>query len=501
MEPSNQKRAKLVGYDNFVRSNPLSDKFGVQSFHHLEFVAGDAGLTASAWCTALGFHKVAKSTMLTGNKAYASHVIASGGVRLAFSSPYGVATETPAAETWEPAACPNPALAPSAMHAAYAAHGLSVCAVGLLVDDAAAAFAAAVAGGATPRAPPRTACDGSYAVAEVLLYGDCSLRFVSGAALADGSLAFLPGYEAVAPVGLEGKPDTRTFGIASIDHVVGNVADLLATVDYIGGMTGFHEFAEFTAEDVGTVDSGLNSMVRAQFCSRRAIRRRAILRRPRPPHTGARVEQRARAAAGERADGRVEAQESDPHVPRAARRRGRAAHRPQDRRRLRHRPRDARRGESAQSDAQFRRAILRARAILRPRRDIRRLTRPADLPSQGAARCGFELMERPRDVYYDKLKEKLGDGLTDAEVQKCRELGILADRDDQGVLLQIFTKPVGDRSTLFLEIIQRVGCTLDAATNRQVEQRPGCGGFGKGNFHELFRAIEEYETKAGINKL
>ena len=56
-------------------------------------------------------------------------------------------------------------------------------------------------------------------------------------------------------------------------------------------------------------------------------------------------------------------------------------------------------------------------------------------------------MERPREVYYDKLKEKLGDGLTDAEVQKCRELGILADRDDQGVLLQIFTKPVGDRST------------------------------------------------------
>ena len=494
MEPSNQKRAKLVGYDNFVRSNPLSDKFGVQSFHHLEFVAGDAGLTASAWCTALGFHKVAKSTMLTGNKAYASHVIASGGVRLAFSSPYGATTETPTAETWEPAACPNPALAPSAMHAAYAAHGLSVCAVGLLVDDAAAAFAAAVAGGATPRAPPRTACDGSYAVAEVLLYGDCSLRFVSGAALADGSLAFLPGYEAVAPVGLEGKPDTRTFGIASIDHVVGNVADLLATVDYIGGMTGFHEFAEFTAEDVGTVDSGLNSMVRAILLSRNSSARnsptRFVLR------TGARVEQRARAAAGERADGRLEAQVSDPHVPRAARRRGRPAHRPQDRRRLRHRPRDARRGESARNSA---RAILPAQFSLPAPYDS-----DAPLPvsdPQGAARCGFELMERPREVYYDKLKEKLGDGLTDAEVQKCRELGILADRDDQGVLLQIFTKPVGDRSTLFLEIIQRVGCTLDAATNRQVEQRPGCGGFGKGNFHELFRAIEEYETKAGINKL
>ena len=69
------------------------------------------------------------------------------------------------------------------------------------------------------------------------------------------------------------------------------------------------------------------------------------------------------------------------------------------------------------------------------------------------------------------------------------------------MLLQIFTKPIGDRSTLFLEIIQRVGCTTDPQTRRAIEQTPGCGGFGKGNFHELFRAIEEYETKAGINKL
>jgi 4-hydroxyphenylpyruvate dioxygenase len=100
-------------------------------------------------------------------------------------------------------------------------------------------------------------------------------------------------------------------------------------------------------------------------------------------------------------------------------------------------------------------------------------------------------------------------------------LGILADRDDLGILLQIFTRPVGDRSTLFLEIIQRIGCevqvpqidgvgiedesaggSLQGGTGKArvfVEQTPGCGGFGKGNFHELFRAIEEYETKAGIN--
>ena len=81
------------------------------------------------------------------------------------------------------------------------------------------------------------------------------------------------------------------------------------------------------------------------------------------------------------------------------------------------------------------------------------------------------------------------------------ELGILVDRDDQGVLLQIFTKPVGDRATLFFEVIQRVGCDIDEVTQREIEQLLGCGGFGKGNFHELFRAIEEYETRAGINKL
>jgi len=52
---------------------------------------------------------------------------------------------------------------------------------------------------------------------------------------------------------------------------------------------------------------------------------------------------------------------------------------------------------------------------------------------------------------------------------------------------------VGDRPTLFLEIIQRVGCDLDSKTGKKVQQQAGCGGFGKGNFTELFKSIEEYE--------
>jgi len=59
------------------------------------------------------------------------------------------------------------------------------------------------------------------------------------------------------------------------------------------------------------------------------------------------------------------------------------------------------------------------------------------------------------------------------------------------VLIQIFTKPIGDRPTIFMEIIERVGCMIKK--EEEVYQAAGCGGFGKGNFSELFKSIEDYE--------
>jgi 4-hydroxyphenylpyruvate dioxygenase len=79
------------------------------------------------------------------------------------------------------------------------------------------------------------------------------------------------------------------------------------------------------------------------------------------------------------------------------------------------------------------------------------------------------------------------------QYEKLEELGILADSDDEGILLQIFTKPIGDRPTLFFEIIQRIGCLYTSEGAETQVERSGCGGFGKGNFRELFRAIEEHE--------
>ena len=96
---------------------------------------------------------------------------------------------------------------------------------------------------------------------------------------------------------------------------------------------------------------------------------------------------------------------------------------------------------------------------------------------------------------------KIGNALTVDQYKLVEELGILVDKDDQGVLLQVFTKPVGDRPTLFLEIIQRVGClreVRDKAEEVRLVQAGGCGGFGKGNFKELFKSVEEYESTLDV---
>ena len=81
--------------------------------------------------------------------------------------------------------------------------------------------------------------------------------------------------------------------------------------------------------------------------------------------------------------------------------------------------------------------------------------------------------------YYDDLKERVGD--IDEEIETLKSLNILVDRDDEGYLLQIFTKPVEDRPTLFFEIIQRKGAVS----------------FGKGNFKALFESIEREQALRG----
>ncbi len=91
---------------------------------------------------------------------------------------------------------------------------------------------------------------------------------------------------------------------------------------------------------------------------------------------------------------------------------------------------------------------------------------------------GLEFLRVP-STYYDTLLDRVGQ--IDEELNALKRLGILVDRDDEGYLLQIFTKPVEDRPTLFFEIIQRKGAKS----------------FGKGNFKALFEAIEREQAARG----
>ena len=91
---------------------------------------------------------------------------------------------------------------------------------------------------------------------------------------------------------------------------------------------------------------------------------------------------------------------------------------------------------------------------------------------------GVEFLTIP-DAYYDEVPERVPE--VKPQLEDLRKQGILVDHDDEGYLLQIFTKPVGDRPTVFFEVIERHGAR----------------GFGDGNFKALFAAIEREQERRG----
>ena len=96
---------------------------------------------------------------------------------------------------------------------------------------------------------------------------------------------------------------------------------------------------------------------------------------------------------------------------------------------------------------------------------------------------GVEFLSHPPQAYYDAVPGRLEEYSHELreDIETLKSLGIMIDADDEGYLLQIFTKPVQDRPTLFFEIIQRMGAR----------------GFGAGNFKALFESIEREQAKRG----
>ncbi|XP_059663353.1 4-hydroxyphenylpyruvate dioxygenase [Cornus florida] len=433
---------KLVGFSNFVRTNPMSDRFRVKRFHHVEFWCSDATNTARRFSWGLGMPIVARSDLSTGNLTHASYLLRSGDLNFLFTAPYSPSIASGAGNN------PSiPTFSHSACNSFAASHGLAVRSIAVEVEDAEVAFAASVTHGAKPSSPP-VLLENRVLLAEVQLYGDVVLRYISykknnddknltpptnpdpdhsttnnNPAADAGYYWFLPGFEPVD----EMSSYPLDFGIRRLDHAVGNVPELAPMVEYVKGFTGFHEFAEFTADDVGTTESGLNSLVLASNDE-------MVLLPMNEPVYGTKRKSQIQTY-------------------------------------LEHNE-----GPGVQHLA------LVSEDIFRTLREMRRRTTVG----------GFEFMPSPPPTYYQNLKNRAGGVLTDEQIKECEELGILVDRDEQGTLLQIFTKPVGDRPTIFIEIIQRVGCMLKDEEGK-IYQRGGCGGFGKGNFSELFKSIEEYE--------
>jgi 4-hydroxyphenylpyruvate dioxygenase len=102
---------------------------------------------------------------------------------------------------------------------------------------------------------------------------------------------------------------------------------------------------------------------------------------------------------------------------------------------------------------------------------------------KGMRSRGVEFLSTPPDAYYEAVPERLlaHDHQLKEDIKTLQKLGIMIDADEEGYLLQIFTKPVQDRPTLFFEIIQRMGAR----------------GFGAGNFKALFESIEREQAKRG----
>ncbi len=353
------------------------DSLPLKRIDHLELWVGNAKQAAYFYRNALGMDLVAYSGPETGVRERASYVLQRDKVRLVLSTP--IRSDHPMADH---------------IHR----HGDGVRAIALEVDDARESFKVTTERGAQPVQAP-SEIEG-VVTASIAMYGDTVLSFVQRN---DYAGAFLPGYEARDIKG----PD---FGIAAIDHIVGNVelGKMNHWVDFFARVMGFSQLVHFDDADISTEYSALMSKVMQDGSGK------------------------IKFPINEPADGRRKSQIEE-YL-------------------------EFYNGPGVQHIALLTGDIIKTVSAMRE--------------------AGMEFLKVP-DAYYDEAQKRVGQVKEDFNA--IRQLGILVDRDDEGYLLQIFTKPVEDRPTVFYEVIQRRGSR----------------GFGKGNFKALFEAIEREQAKRG----
>jgi 4-hydroxyphenylpyruvate dioxygenase len=361
-----------------------TDEFPVTGMDAAVFAVGNARQAAHFYSTAFGMRCVAYRGPETGSRDEAAYVLESGSARFVLRGPVRAGTE---------------------LGRHVAAHGDGVIDLAITVPSAEAAYAYAVAHGATGLEEPRVLEDphGKVVLAAIAAYGDTRHTLVERA---NYSGPYLPGYVAARP--LAPAPGRPFF--SEIDHCVGNVelGRMDEWVRFYQQVMGFTNMKEFVGDDIATEYSALMSKVVAD---------------------GSR---KVKFPINEPAAGKKRSQ-IDEYLEFYG-------------------------GPGVQHIA------LACDDIVAAVRGMR------------AAGLGF--LDTP-DSYYETLGEWAGD--TRVPLHELRELRILADRDEDGYLLQIFTRPVQDRPTVFFELIERHGSQ----------------GFGKGNFKALFEAIEREQERRG----
>ncbi len=365
------------------------DAFPVKGMDAVVFAVGNAKQAAHYYSTAFGMRRVAYSGPENGSRETASYVLESGGARFVLTS----------------------VIKPETDHGRFladhvAAHGDGVVDLAIEVPDARAAYAYAVAHGATgldravraqgrarhawswPPSPPTARPGTPWSTAPATTAPTCP--------------ATPPPTPMVEP------PARRRF--QAVDHCVGNVelGRMNEWVAFYNQVMGFTNMKEFVGDDIATEYSALMSKVVADG-SRKV---KFPLNEPAVAKRKSQIDEYLEFYGG-------------PGVQHIA---------------------------------------LATNDIVASVRAMRA--------------AGVEFLDTP-DSYYDTLGEWVGD--TRVPLEQLRELKILADRDEDGYLLQIFTKPVQDRPTVFFEMIERHGSM----------------GFGKGNFKALFEAIEREQERRG----
>ncbi len=359
------------------------DPLALRGIDYVEFYVGNARQAAHYYRTAFGFTPVAYSGLETGVRDRVSFVLQQRNIRLVLTGALGPESEI-------------------AEHVKQ--HGDGVKDIAFEVEDARAAFAAAVERGATPVLEPTVieGKKGTIIKAAIQAYGETIHSFIQR----DGySGTFMPNFHKV-----KNPPAVQPTGLASIDHIVGNVelGKMDEWVGFYARILGFSQLQQFTDDDISTEYSALMSKVVQNG-------------------TG-----RIKFPINEPAEGRRKSQIEE-YL-------------------------DYYRSPGAQHLALTTPDIVATVRLLRDN--------------------GVEFLRTP-DTYYAELTDRVGP--IEEDIETLKELGVLVDRDDEGYLLQIFTKPLQDRPTVFIEIIQRKGSR----------------GFGNGNFKALFEAIEREQARRG----